>query len=143
MPAKLLFSVVLFALSVQISGCGRDQVSFSDDILPILEASCLECHNGASTAAADEEKMGEGAYTSGFSVADYAAVMKGTSLGPVVVPSSSMSSTLYLVVAGKTAPEIRMPPHHDESWAEGRGAALSVRQIEMIGTWIDQGAKDN
>ncbi len=143
MPAKLLFSVAVFALSLQISGCGRDQISFSDDILPILEASCLECHNGASTAAADEEKMGEGAYTSGFSVADYAAVMKGTSLGPVVVPGSSMSSTLYLVVAGKTAPEIRMPPHHDESWAEGRGAALSVRQIEMIGTWIDQGAKDN
>ena len=60
-----------------------------------------------------------------------------------VVPGSRLSSTLYLVVAGKTAPEIRMPPHHDESWAEGRGAALSARQIEMIGAWIDQGAKDN
>ena len=143
MPAKLLFSVILFALSLPISGCGRDTISFSDDILPILDASCLECHNSMSNAAADEDKMGEGAYTSGFSVADYAAVMKGTSLGPVVVPGSRMSSSLYLVVAGKTGPEIRMPPHHDESWAEGRGAALSARQIEMIGAWIDQGARDN
>ena len=143
MPAKLLFSVILFALSLPISGCGRDKISFSDDILPILDASCLECHNSMSNAAADEDKMGEGAYTSGFSVADYAAVMTGTSLGPVVVPGSRMSSSLYLVVAGKTAPEIRMPPHRDESWAEGRGAALSARQIEMIGAWIDQGARDN
>ncbi len=143
MPAKLLFSAILFALSMQISGCGRDTVSFSDDIVPILEASCLECHNSTSGESADEEGMGEGAYASGFSVTDYASVMKGTSLGAVVVPGSRMSSTLYLVVAGKTAPEIRMPPHHDESWAEGRGAALSARQIEMIGAWIDQGAKDN
>ena len=87
--------------------------------------------------------MGEGAYASGFSVASYDDVMQGTSLGPVVVAGSSMSSALYLVVAGKTDPAIRMPPHHDESWAEGRGVPLSANQIEMIAAWIDQGAKNN
>jgi hypothetical protein len=118
---------------MQITACARNEVSFSADVQPILQESCLECHDGA----------GEGLAASGFSVVSYADVMKGTSLGPVVVAGSSMSSALYLVVAGKTAPEIRMPPHHSESFAEGRGVQLSAGQIELIGGWIDQGAKDN
>lgn len=133
MNAKLLFGVVLFGLSLQIAACGRSEVSFSADVQPILEIACLECHNN----------IGEGVAASGFSVVDYAAVMKGTDLGPAVIAGSSMSSTLYRVVAGKTAPEIRMPPHHDESLAKGRGVSLGAEQIEIIGAWIDQGAKNN
>ncbi len=133
MNAKLLFSVVVFALSTQFLGCGRNEVSFSADVQPILQASCLECHNA----------MGEGETASGLSVVDYASIMKGTDLGPVVVAGSSMSSALYLVVAGKTAPEIRMPPHHSESFADGRGTQLSADQIDVIAIWIDQGARDN
>jgi len=133
MHAKILFSVVVFALSTQFAGCGRNEISFSADVQPILQASCLECHNGT----------GEGVATSEFSVVDFASVMKGTSFGPVVIPGSSISSTLYRVVAGKTSPEIRMPPHHTESLAEGRGESLGAEQIEIIAGWIDQGAKDN
>ncbi|MCP4302896.1 MAG: hypothetical protein GY783_20115 [Gammaproteobacteria bacterium] len=133
MNARLLFSVVIFALSLQITACARNEVSFAADVQPILQESCLECHDGT----------GEGLAASGFSVVSYADVMKGTDLGPVVIAGSSMSSALYLVVAGKTAPEIRMPPHHSESFAEGRGAQLSAGQIEIVAGWIDQGAKDN
>lgn len=143
MNAKLLFSVVLCTLSLQISGCDRNKISYATDIQPILKASCLECHDSTIDQDADKAAMGEGAYASGFSVASYDDVMQGTRLGPVVVAGSSMSSALYLVVAGKTDPAIRMPPHHDESWAEGRGVPLSANQIEMIAAWIDQGAKDN
>jgi len=133
MQARLLVSVVLIALGVQIYGCGRNEVSFAADVQPILEERCLECHNNT----------GEGSAASSFSVVDYASVMKGTGFGPVVVPGSSISSTLYLVVAGKTAPEIRMPPHHSESLAQGRGESLSADELETIAAWIDQGAKDN
>lgn len=133
MHAKLLFSAVVFALCLQITACGGGEVSFANDVQPILEASCAECHSNT----------GEGAVASDFSVVDYASVMKGTRFGPVVVPGSSISSTLYLVIAGKTSPEIRMPPHHVESLAEGRGAQLSADQIETIARWIDQGAMDN
>ena len=133
MNAKLLFGIALIGLSLQITACGRSEVSFSADVQPILEVACLECHNDS----------GEGVAASGFSVVDYAAVMKGTGLGPAVIPGSSMSSTLYRVIAGKTDPEIRMPPHHNESLAKGRGLSLGAEQIEIIGTWIDQGAKDN
>ena len=116
-----------------ISGCGQGEVSYADDIEPIIAESCLGCHSG----------VGEGVEASAYLMVDYESVMKGTEFGPVVVPGSRMSSSLYLVVAGKTAPEIRMPPHNDESFADGRGVMLSANVIETIGLWIDQGAKNN
>ena len=133
MSAKLLFTVGILVLSVQLSGCGQSTVSYAADVHPIFQRHCLECHN----------RSGEGVAASGFSVQDYASVMKGTNFGPVVVPGSSISSTLYLLIAQKTAPEIQMPPQHPESLAEGRGTALSEKEIEIVAAWIDQGAQDN
>jgi hypothetical protein len=108
-------------------------VSFADDVQPILAVSCIACH----------DKSAEGYATSGFSLGDYQSVMKGTNFGPVVVAGSSFSSSLYLVIAHKTEPEIHMPPHHEDAWAEGRGTPLTEEQIETIKLWIDQGAKNN
>jgi hypothetical protein len=116
-----------------LNGCGQGDVSFSDDIQPIIAKRCISCHS----------ETGEGASASDYLMTDYNGVMKGTTHGPVVVPGSRMSSSLYLVIAGKTAPEIRMPPHNDESFAEGRGFMLSAEMIETVGLWIDQGAKNN
>lgn len=116
-----------------VAACGQGQVSFSDDVQPILERYCIDCHSGA----------GEGAERSEYLVTDYDNVMKGTRFGQVVVPGSRLSSSLYLVIAGKTAPEIRMPPHNEESLAAGRGVMLSAEAIETIGLWIDQGARNN
>ena len=126
--AKISLLAVLFGLS----GCER-QISFADDVQPILNDSCIECHDLAS----------EGYASSGFSLIDYNSVMRGTNFGPVVVAKSSMSSALYLVIASKTSPEIRMPPHHDNSLAKGRATPMSQQQIEIIRDWIDQGAKNN
>ena len=130
MRSETIVAVAL--LSIGLAGCEK-QVSYSADVQPILDRYCVECH--ANT--------GEGEAASGFAVDDYQAVMKGTKFGPVVVPGSSMSSSLYLVVALKTDPQIHMPPHHDESMAEGRGFALSEANVKLIEAWIDQGAKDN
>lgn len=134
MNEELLFKVGILALSMQFLGCTRSEVSFSSDVQPIFDNHCIECHDSSS---------GEGVVASGFSVYDYASVMKGTELGIVVIPGSSISSTLYLVVAQKTAPEIQMPPHHVQAWAEGRGSPLSDDTVETIAAWIDQGAQDN
>jgi len=122
----------ILAVCVGLFGCDRP-ISFTEDVQPILKASCVECHNLSA----------EGYATSGFSLVDYDSVMKGTKFGPVVVPKSSVSSALYLVIASKTSPEIRMPPHHENALAEGRGTPLSEHQIEIIRDWIDEGAKNN
>lgn len=128
---RLLF-VSLVASGAMLTGCERE-VSYTEEVQPILFASCLSCHDTDS----------EGYLNSGFSLNSYEAVMKGTKFGAVVIPGSSESSSLYLVIAHKTAPEIHMPPHTDNALAEGRGFSLSDKQIETIKLWIDQGATDN
>jgi hypothetical protein len=133
MMKTLRISLLFAAAAVLLSACGRNDVSFADDVQPIFDRYCVSCHSGT----------GEGAMVSAYVMTDYNGVMTGTSFGPVVVAGSRMSSSLYLVVAGKTAPEIRMPPHNDESFAEGRGVMLSADAIETIGLWIDQGARNN
>ncbi len=90
-------------------------VSFSKNIKPILTASCLECH----------AETGEGYQASGFSVQTYNSVMKGTKYGAVIIPGSSISSTLYRLVAQKVDMEIQMPPHHKEGLPKGRSNPLS------------------
>jgi hypothetical protein len=132
MTANIVFRLCSVALCFGLFGCER-QISFSADVQPILAESCLSCHN----------RTGEGSVSSGYSVATYDDVLEGTSLGTVIIPGSSESSNLYRVIAMKTAREIRMPPHHDVSLAEGRGVPLSEEQINTIKKWIDQGAKNN
>ncbi len=79
-------------------------------------------------------ESGIGFKKSGFQVDSYRHVMQGTKYGPVIVPGSSNSSTLYRLIAGKANPEIRMPYHRDP---------LPEETVELIATWIDQGAKNN
>jgi hypothetical protein len=115
-----------------LAGCER-QVSFSEDVQPVLAAHCAGCHSGYA----------EGEATTGLNVTDYASLMHGTRLGQVIEPGSAASSTLYLVISGEASPEIQMPPHHEEAMAEGRGAPLDRDEVRLIRDWIDQGAKNN
>lgn len=126
--------VFLSVVTSFIAGCGQQQVSFSKDVQPLLNASCLHCHDGV---------VGEGSEKTDFIITDYDNVMKGTQYGPVVKPGDSLSSTLYRVLSHLTDPKIQMPPHHKVSTAEGRSEPLKHEQIEVIKNWIDQGAKNN
>ena len=126
-------SMIIIAVILIFSVSCSKPVSFNRDINPILVANCLGGHDGS----------GEGSATSGFSVKTYNSVMKGTKYGLVVVPGSSISSTLYRMVAHKLDPKIQMPPHHDEALTKGREDELTPRQIEIIEKWADQGAKNN
>ncbi len=115
-------------MAVGLVGCGSEpttsSVSFSQEVKPILEQNCSDCHQSG----------GKGAEKSGLVLADHGAIMEGTRLGPVVQPGSAISSTLYLAVAGKTHPTIQMP-HGKQK--------LSEQQVATIETWIDQGARNN
>ncbi len=126
-------SILIIAATASFSISCSPPVSFSKEIKPILDANCLECHDGS----------GEGSAASGFSVKTYDSIMKGTKFGPVIEPGSSVSSSLYRMVAHMVDEEIQMPPHHGESLAQGRGEPLAEGQIESIKNWIDQGAKNN
>jgi hypothetical protein len=120
--AVLLALSAIAAAALQ-TGCGDKAVTYQTDVKPIIDANCAKCHVPG----------GPGYEKSGLRMDNYDGLMKGTKFGPVVVPGSSVSSTLYLLVAGKADPSIRMP--HGE-------APLADADIATIATWIDPGAKN-
>jgi hypothetical protein len=119
----------LMALVAFNVGCAK-QVSFKNDITPIFQARCMKCHAIGSP----------GCVASGFSLANYQSLMKGTKYGPVVVPGSTLDSNLLRLVKHEADPSIAMPrsgtPGMPSEW-------LEPEQIKLIETWITQGAKDN
>lgn len=102
-----------------------DNVSYASDILPVLQQNCFECHQAG----------GKGEKASGLNMETYEGLMKGTKYGPVINPGNSLTSTIVLLVEGRANQVIKMP--HD-----GR-PSLSDQQVQVIKTWIDQGAQNN
>ena len=112
---------------ISVWGCQRPaapEVSYSEDVRPILEKNCLECH----------VEGGSGYEASGFSMASYEDLMKGTKFGPVIKPEDSLTSALTMLVEGRADPSIQMP--------HGR-EPLTEEEITTLKTWVDQGAKNN
>lgn len=125
MNIRHAFVPVLFISSALCVACsGQHKPGYTADVRPILDQHCAECHM----------PDGDGAQKSGFQIDSYASILKGTKFGPVIVPGSAESSTLYILVAGKADPKINMP--------HGK-APLSAKDVETIRLWIDQGALDN
>lgn len=125
MNLRIASLITAVAVTAGLSACGQQEtavtVSYAVDIEPLMQQYCAECHIGDH----------EGVMASGFTVESYETVMKGTKFGPIIVPGSSESSTLYRLAAGEVDPSIQMP-HGKE--------ALSEAQIKMLKDWIDQGA---
>jgi len=123
---KLTAILALSALAAAaLTACGGSDKapSYQANIKPLLDAKCVSCHVPG----------GEGYEKSGLRLDSYEAIMKGTKFGAVVVPGSSVSSTMYRLVSGQADPSIRMP--HGQ-------AALPDADVAMIAAWIDQGAKN-
>jgi mono/diheme cytochrome c family protein len=117
-----LLALSALTLAALQTGCGEKALSYQANIKPILDANCVQCHAPG----------GAGFDKSGLRLDSYDAMMKGTKFGAVVVPGSSVSSTLYRLVSGQADPSIRMP--HGQ-------ASLPDADIATIAAWIDQGAK--
>ena len=91
-------------------------VDFARDIRPILEANCNQCH-------------GAGRSMNGLRLDTREAALKGGQSGPAILPGDGSSSLLYRKIAGE-APGSPMP-------LTGK---LPPDQVELIRTWLDQGA---
>ena len=126
MAKRKLWGAFVVAGVISLTGCERADpvVSFSADVQPVLAQYCLDCHQPG--AAGYEE--------SGLGVESYAAVMKGTQFGPVVIAGDSISSNLIVLVEGRAHSSIRMP--HGEK-------KMPAEQAETLKLWVEQGALDN
>lgn len=74
-------------------------VSYAKSIQPLFNTYCIQCHVPG----------GEGYAASGLDLGSYAAVMKGTQHGQVIVPGDSFTSNLMAVIEGRTDKSISMP----------------------------------
>ncbi|TAM63693.1 MAG: hypothetical protein EPN49_01990 [Rhodanobacter sp.] len=137
-----LKSIALLSfVALSTASCSREQVSFSRDVNPILQNNCAVCHTPG----------GAGYLKSGFSVATYQDLMKGTKYGPVINPGSSVGSTLVRLIKHQADATINMPKdysldlkNHQQTIMPGTGArSLSDHDIGLISKWVDQGAKNN
>jgi mono/diheme cytochrome c family protein len=103
----------------------QQDVSYRNDISPILHTYCLSCHRPG----------GKGYEESGFDIRSYESLMKGGKLGPVIKPGKSSESTLIGLIEGHAHPFISMP--------SGKAGHLSSQDVALLKKWVDQGAKNN
>ncbi len=100
----------------------QGQISYSEDIAPILRGWCASCHAPG----------GEGLKASGLDLSTYEGLMKGAKFGPMVIPGDPDESNLMVLVQGQA--KIRMPFKH-------KPLPNCLRQ--NIWSWIFEGAKNN
>lgn len=91
-------------------------VSFANDILPILQSRCVNCHGG--------DRIEEG-----LLMRSHAELMAGSDNGPVIVPGDANGSLLVELVVNREMPK--------------RGPKLTPPQTQLIVDWVNQGALDN
>ena len=130
---------------------------FSQDIQPLLAASCTRCH-------------GQDRPKAGLQLTSLDAVLKGGKDGKVVVPGDSKKSVL-VIAAAQIDDETAMPPKHgpgrhgpggpgggrppggpqgDRGPGGGPGGPggfgpppkpLTAEQVGLLRAWVDQGSK--
>lgn len=119
-----IFAFSLFPLALAACG-GEATVSFSQDVQPVLEQHCSECHQAG----------GKGEIASGLNLTSYAGLMTGTRNGPMVIAGDVEGSNLVVLIEGRADASIKMP--------HGKDQPVSKEQIQTIRTWIAQGANNN
>ncbi len=91
-------------------------VSFTKDVLPIFQQSCVKCHGGEKT----EE---------GLALTTHGQVIKGSSNGPILKAGDAANSLLVQQLANGKMPK--------------RATKLPQAQIDIVATWVDTGAPNN
>jgi hypothetical protein len=103
---------------ITVSTCDPDTVYFQNSILPLVVSSCATtgCHDQAS-------------HKDGVILTDYASIIKTGEIKPGDPNDSELFETLT-----DDGDDLMPPPPFDP---------LNSEQIQLIRTWIEQGAKNN
>jgi mono/diheme cytochrome c family protein len=91
-------------------------VSFANDVLPIIESRCINCHGGERTQE-------------GLDLKTHTSLMAGSKNGSIVTPGDAENSLLVELVATQEMPK--------------RGPKLTPPQVQLITDWVNQGALNN
>jgi mono/diheme cytochrome c family protein len=99
-------------------------VTYTKDIKPIFDKSCIKCHGTEKPKAKLNLSTLEGA-------------LKGSENGKVIEPGNSADSILVHNVAHIGNEDDFMPPPDNKA----KIPPLTKEQVGLIRAWIDQGAK--
>lgn len=94
----------------------HEPVSFASDVMPILEKHCWECHSG------DDVELG-------LRLDTYEGMMLGSDYGTVIEAGDPDGSLLVDMIESGDMPE--------------EGDPVSPEDLEIIKTWIAEGAENN
>ncbi|HCE54317.1 MAG TPA: hypothetical protein DER05_04605 [Lutibacter sp.] len=122
---QIIYKSAVLLLLLSVTSCYYDEVlpevelppvpgvSFTTDIQPIFTANCAGCH---TASLAPDLRQGNA----------YAAIVNGT----FIVPNSIDNSVLYQRLIGNGN---LMPP----------SGPLTAAKLNLVKSWIEQGAKNN
>ena len=91
-------------------------VSFANDVMPILQSRCFNCHGGRDTKE-------------GLSFASFGSLMAGSDNGLVVMAGDPDNSLLIQQIVNGKMPK--------------KGPKLTPDQLQILIDWIAAGALDN
>ena len=98
------------------------EISFSEDVAPILEENCVICHGGADENGAIKKEME-------LDLTSYDALMVGSEFGSIVEPGNAEDSILWTMIEFGDMPQ--------------DGEPLTPEELDVIKTWIAEGAQNN
>jgi len=98
------------------------EVSYQNDVVPILQQHCIRCHGGTNEA-------GEVVVELGYNMTTYEGLMAGSDYGTVIEPGDPDGSLFIEMIVNGDMPE--------------EGDPVPPEQIEVLRTWIAEGAQNN
>ena len=101
----------------------KKTVSYSKDIKPLFEKTCLNCHG--------PKKRPKGK----FRIDTRELALKGGSEGVAIIPGKSDKSPLTYYIAYQVL-DYEMPPEGKKDYPK-----LTKEQVGLVRAWIDQGVK--
>lgn len=99
--------------------CAAEKVDFVKQVKPLLEGSCTHCHGA-------KEDKGD------FRMHTLEDLKKGNENGPGLTPGDPSKSAIYTTLLLDLEDDMVMPPKKE--------GLLEKSQIEVLKTWIEQGA---
>ena len=121
--ACMLFLWALFANGA----LAQSKVNFEKEVLPLLEAHCIECHRAPYEDARGRLRKPK----AGLRLDGKGFLLKGSHVEKVLIPGNAVKSSLVQRVALPADHEDIMPP---------KGEPLSPEQIDRLRRWVAEGA---
>jgi mono/diheme cytochrome c family protein len=113
------------AAAAQMSALHRplvpEAVSYEAEIQPFFDKNCVSCHGG--------EDDGEKRLEAGLNLMSYEGVAAGSEFGTVIEAGDAAGSILLEMVESGEMPE--------------EGDPATPEEIELLRTWITEGAENN